>query len=170
MRGDPARYAGLGGRFAAGALAVVCLLAVACSDYKYVRTENPLPDIDIRINGKRMDVRSAVYVNYNSEHLLFFFSRAVNCDEVRRGLDKGGPDTVRVCIYPRPISLTGLTVGGRRAGPTIREPKLDVTEIYASPPSLWPESLEGTLDVASSTLEIRGKFTTRGCGITIMPL
>jgi hypothetical protein len=111
-----------------------------------------------------MNVRSAVLLDNGMNLELIFTSRAVNCSEIARGKDNGGDDAVEVGVFARPISLTALRVGGKRAGSTIRKPIIELTEHYADPRTLWADAAYGTLDIATSTLEIRGKFHARGCG------
>lgn len=150
-------------RRAAAALGLLCFLTVACSRrHEYIRTENPQPDLEVRINGRPMIVRSAIFFVDGVDRNFLFSRRAVNCDEIDRREDFGGDDVVEVGVFGPLDNIVALLVGNASAGRTIREPKIKVTE--ATNPGLYPDSATGTIDVATTALEIRGTFTARGCG------
>jgi hypothetical protein len=128
--------------------------------------ENPQPDLEIRINGRPMNVRAAV-IQRNGAHLyVTFLSRGIDCQEKVMRRDMGGDDAVEVGIATivNPPDVFMLEVGGKNAGRTIRKSKVTLNPVYAHPEHMFPKSATGTIDVATSTLEVRGNFNARGCG------
>lgn len=147
-------------------LGLLCLLALSCSRPSPPLVENPQPDLELRINGRPINVRAAV-IQRNGAHLyVTFLSRGIDCHEKSMRRDMGGDDAVEVGIATivNPPDVFMLEVGGKYAGRTIRKSKLTLNQVYAHPKHMYPESATGTIDVATSTLEIRGKFSARGCG------
>ncbi|HLM71845.1 MAG TPA: hypothetical protein VK459_04120 [Polyangiaceae bacterium] len=128
--------------------------------------ENPQPDLEIRINGRPMTVRAAVLESDGAHTYITFLSRGVDCHEKVLGRDKGGDDAVEVGVATivNPHNVFLLEVGGKNQGRTIRKSSVTVNETYAHPNSSRAVWATGTIDVATSTLEIRGKFSARGCG------